>query len=225
MDAKKLKAFKDLGVDIDSILNGAEKVQKKADKTASYRMKSTSAEVDDDEEEIEDDDSSISSKLDRLTAQMASLKDAMKEGDTLEPDEKLEDLMVRELTVGELQDIISSSIAKKSAEPVGLALKAIMEELQEIKEILTSKSVQSVVDEVARMKAKLERQTARVKAIGSKIRDLDDDQPRILQRGVRPSTDDRTILDDDDDADLTQKADQNLFSLVDSFIQKPDQPR
>lgn len=221
MDPKKLKAFKDLGVDIESVLKRANGVQKKADRTAPYRLKSAVADIEDEIDEVEDE-GDLSTKLDRLTEQMTKLQEAMKDGDTqLEPEEKFEDLMVKELTVGELQDLIGESITRKSAEPVGIALKAIMEEIEEIKELLTSKSVQSVVDEVARMKAKLERQTARLKAVGSKVRELDDDQPRVMRRGVRPSESDDTLLDDDDDEMSKKSSSQNPFSWIDEYIQKP----
>lgn len=228
MDAKKLKAFKDLGVDIDKVLNGAEKVQKKADRTAPFRMKANAA-VDavEEAEDEEDDEGDISAKLDKLTMQMQALQQTIKEGDTaLEPEERLEDLLVAELTVGELQDIVNSAVSTKSIEPIGIALKAIIEEIEEIKTLLTSKSVQSVVDEVARMKAKLERQSARLKATASKVRELDEEKPRILHRGMRPSESDDTLLLDDDDAELSAKSSSaNPFSWIDEFIQKPEAGR
>ncbi len=136
-----------------------------------------------------------------------------------EPEEKLEDLMVAELTVGELQDVISEAISVKSAAPIGTAIKLVLEELTEIKSLLTSKSVQSVVDEVARMKAKLERQSARLKATASKVRDLDDERPRAMGRGIRPSQSDDTLLLDDDE-DLSQKSSTNPFSWLDTFIEQ-----
>lgn len=216
MDPKKLKAFKDLGVDIEEVLKRAEGVQKKADKTAPYRLKSADVET---EEEVEEMD--IATKLDQLTAQMSALQQTMKGDDgTPEPEEKLEDLLLSELTVGELQDIVTSAVTAKSSQPIGLALKAIMEEMQEIKSILTSKSVQSVVEEVARMKAKLERQTARTKALGSKMREIIEEQPaQVVRRGTRPSESLSTLLDDDDSA-LTEKSSANPFSWIDDFIQK-----
>lgn len=230
MDPKKLEAFKALGVDIDKALSGAEKVQKKADKTAPYRMKGRQApavEIDEEDEDVEEDD--LPSRLDKLTMQMKALQESMKEGETLEPEEKLEDMMLSEITVGEFQDLINSAISVKSANPVGVALKAVMEELEEIKSILTSKSVQSVVDEVARMKAKLERQGARLKATASKVRELDDDQPRVMKKGKRPSEDEDTLFDLDldlDDADggsgngRVADGSDNPFSWIDQFVQK-----
>lgn len=229
MDTAKMKALKALGVDIDEVLDGADQMQQKADKKAPYRLKSRNGNgrtpIDDVVEEgfdpEEDDD--IATKLDALTAQMKALQDSMKDEPAYEPEEKLEDLMVSELTVGELQDIISSSITQKSSEPMGVVLKAVLEELEEVKSILTSKSVQSVVEEVARMKAKLERTQARLKATASRVRELDDVQPSLMrQRGIRPSSADDTLLDFEDDGDISSKAsDSNPFSWIDTFIQKP----
>lgn len=229
MDAAKLKALKDLGVDIDQVVANAEDIQKKASGKAPYRMKANtssngSRSPSDDDEDLDSGSGDIASKLDQLTAQMKALQTAMKEDDTsLEPEEKLEDMMVAELTVGELQDIVTTAIVTKSASPTGLAFKAVLEELQEIKEILTSKSVQSVVDEVARMKAKLERQGARLKATASKVREMDDEQPRLMKRGTRPSESDDTLLDLEDDADISSKGgdSNNPFSWLDDFVQKP----
>lgn len=213
MDSAKLKALKDLGVDIDEVLEGAEEIQSKANGRAPYRLKS--------DDLVEEDEDDVSSKLDKLTAQLSALQEAMKEGEAVEPDERIEDLMVTELTVGELQDVIAETISTKSANPTGVALKAVLEELQEIKAILTSKSVQSVVDEVARMKAKLERLTAKAKATASKVRELDDDKPRVFQRGVRPSESDDTLLDFDLDGDLSQKSNSNNpFDWLEGFVEQ-----
>lgn len=223
MDSAKLKALKDLGVDIDEVLDGAEQIQKKADRSAPYRLKSRGrAPLDEVADDVGEDDDDIATKLDNLTAQMKALEASMQKEPEYEPEEKLEDLMVSEMTVGELQDIISQSISQKSAEPMGVVMKAVLEELDEIKSILTSKSVQSVVEEVARMKAKLERTQARLKATASRVRDLDDQQPTMVRRGgVRPSQSDDTLLDLEDDAELAQKASSgNPFSWIDDFIQK-----
>jgi len=222
MDPKRREALKALGVDIEEVLEGAEKIQEKADKSAPYRMKNrrpaVAAVIDDDDDE---DPRSLSDKLDLLTAQMQSLTTKMNEETPDIQEEKLEDLMVSELTVGEFQDVIKGVVSSKSLQPVGMALKAIMDELAEVKEILTSKSVQSVVDEVGRMKAKIERLSARTKGIGSKVRELEDTAPAYPRRGVRPSESSDTLFDDIDDADLTQKStDSNPFAWVDEFISK-----
>jgi hypothetical protein len=225
MNPGRKAALQALGVDIDEVLEGAEQIQRKADsKKAPFREKSRSngisAVVTDDDDD-DGDVKSISSKLDMLTAQLASLKEAMKDDAPDIQEEKLEDLMVSELTVGEFQDIVKQTVSRKSLEPIGTGLKLIMDEMAEIKEILTSKSVQSVVDEVGRMKAKLERLTARTKGIGSKVRELADEEPRgVSRKGVRPSEDDSTLFDDLDDADIAQKTSNNPFAWVDDFIQK-----
>lgn len=228
MDPKKLQAFKDLGVDIDNVLSRAGKVQKKADRTAPYRLKSqqVASDIEDDEDD-DDREMDLTAKLDRLTEQLTAIQTTMKEGDDAGSveEERFEDLQVKELTVGELQDLFVQAITKKSSEPVGLALKAIMESIEEVKEILTSKSVQSVVEDVARLKAKMERQTARLKAVGSKIRDMDDEQPRVLRRGVRPSSDELTLLDEDDELSQKSTSQQSPFSWIDDFIQKDNNTR
>ncbi len=58
MDAEKLKALKDLGIDIGDVLENAENVQSKADKTTTYRLKAgevaTAAEADDDDNDMSD---------------------------------------------------------------------------------------------------------------------------------------------------------------------------
>lgn len=229
MNPGRKAALEALGVDIDEVLQGAEQIQRKADsKKAPFREKArasgnngTSAAAIADDDDEDGDVTSISSKLDMLTAQLASLKEAMKDEGPDIQEEKLEDLMVSELTVGEFQDIVKQTVSRKSLEPIGQGLKLIMDEMAEIKEILTSKSVQSVVDEVGRMKAKLERLSARTKGIGSKVRELADEEPRgVRQKGVRPSEDDATLFDDLDDADIAQKTSNNPFAWVDEFIQK-----
>jgi len=220
MDPKKLQAFKDLGVDIENVLDRAGKVQKKADKTAPYRMKSQQVVVDDELEE-ETDNGDLVSKIDRLYEQLNAIQTTMKEGDgPAEPEEKFDDLQVKELTVGELRDLLVEAIRTKSAEPTGQALKAIWESIEEVKEILTSKSVQSVVEDVARLKAKMERHTARLKAVGSKVRDLDEDRPAAVRRGVRPSENDLTLLDEDDELAQKSNTGASPFSWIDDFIQK-----
>lgn len=219
MDNAKKKALRDLGVDIDDVLQRSERMQAKADERAPYRMKSSDDDAD------ADADRDLAHRLDGLYDQLASLQQTIKEGAAAadEPEQRLEDLMLHELTVGEFQDVIKGVVATKSTEPIAVALKAIFEEIQEVKEILTSKSVQSVVDDVGRMKAKLERVTARMNGIGSKVREMSDEQPRILGRnggGVRPSVDDETIFSDLEDGDLTTKSGSNPFSWIDDFIVK-----
>lgn len=220
MDSTKKKALSDLGVDIDEVLRRAEASQTQADKRQPYRMKSAEAEA-----EGGEDPGDLASKLDGLYEQLAALQQTIKEGKAAEeePEQKLEDLMLHELTVGEFQDVIKGVVASKSTEPIAIALKAIFEELQEVKELLTSKSVQSVVDEVSRMKAKLERLSARTNGIGSRVRELTDEQPSIALRsgrgGVRPSQDDGTIFSELEDGDLSSKSNgNNPFSWIDTFI-------
>lgn len=228
MDPKRRAALQALGVDIEEVEEGAEQLQAKADKTRTpmrekaivRRQAAIAASAADDDDD--DDKISLSAKLDSLTAQMEMLTAKMSEEVPDIQEERLEDLMVGELTVGEFQDMIKGTISRKSLEPIGVAMRQLIEEMAEIKEILTSKSVQSVVDEVGRMKAKIERLQARTKGIGSKVRELADEEPRGVQRkGVRPSEDDSTIFDEIDDAELAQKSTNNPFSWLDDFVQRP----
>ena len=217
MDADKLEALRSLGVDVDEVLEGAERVQEKARQSRRpMRMKSA---------EDDGDEGDVVSRLDSLTQQLAALQASIV-GDAQEaPEEKWEDLMLSEITVGELQGLFNSAISTKAVEPVGQALQVVFGELQEIKELLTSKSVQSVVDQIPKLKAQIERLQARTKGIGGKVRELEEGQPRIISRGVRPAESEDTLYNFEDEPEIAAKASTNgsggsPFSWLDDFVQK-----
>lgn len=220
MDAEKLEALRNLGVDVDEVLEGAERVQNKARSNRTpLRMKDYEGEG----AYEGDDGDDVAGKLDALTRQLNQLQETLRGGE-VEQEEKFEDLLVSELTVGELQGVLNSAISVKAVEPVGQALQVVFGELQEIKEILTSKSVQSVVDQVSKMKAQIERLSARTKGIGGKVRELEEGTPRAFTRGVRPSESDETLFNFEDEPEVAQKSAQNgsgngPFSWLDDFVQ------
>lgn len=219
MDSARLEALRSLGIDPEGVLDGAEEIEQKArSRRTPLRMKS----ADDDETEYEEGDDDIGSRLDSLTQQLANLQASLKAGAEEEQEERFEDLLISELTVGELQGVLNSVISTKSVEPIGQAFQVVLEELQEIKGLLTSKSVQSVVDQVSKMRAQIERLQARTKGVTAKVRELEDGAPRIAARGIRPSEVDDTIFDFESEPEVAQKSSSNNspFSWLDEFVQQ-----
>lgn len=222
MDADKIEALRALGIEPDEVLSGADQVRRKAQSSRRpLRLKSFG-----EEGEFEEEGDDVATRLDSLTQQLANLQ-ATLQGDGQDvPEERFEDLLLSELTVGELQGVLNSTISVKSVEPIGQAFQVVLGELQEIKEILTSKSVQAVVDEVARMKAKIERLSARTKGIGGKVRELEDSSPRMLTRGARPAESEDTLFNFEDEPEIAQKSNNGSsngnspFSWLDDFVQQ-----